>query len=55
MDKSNFLVAKISLSAISHNMNFIGFEINEDYFNIAKERIEKAQHKDKGEKNEQNN
>lgn len=28
------------LSAINHNMNFIGIELDKNYFNIAKERIE---------------
>ena len=29
------------VAAIRHNRNFIGIEIDENYFNIAKERIEK--------------
>ena len=31
------------VACINTNRNFIGFEIDEKYFNIAKERIEKAQ------------
>ena len=30
-----------ALSAIRTNRNFIGFEINEDYFNVANDRIQK--------------
>lgn len=30
------------VAAVSLNRNFIGMELNEDYFKIAKERIEKA-------------
>ena len=37
------------VSAIKHNMEFIGIELDQKYFEIAKERIYKAQHKDKGE------
>lgn len=46
--KSNFIVldpfmgiGTTGVSAINHNMDFIGIEIDENYFNIAKERIEK--------------
>jgi len=36
------------------NRNFIGIELDEEYFNIAKERIEKAQQNklSEGEENE---
>lgn len=30
------------VAAINTNRNFIGFELNEDYFNIARERLENA-------------
>ena len=33
------------VACVNTNRNFIGMEINEKYFNIAKERIEKAQNK----------
>ena len=33
------------VACINTNRNFIGIELNEKYFNIAKERIEKAQNK----------
>lgn len=36
------------VSAVKHNMNFIGIELDTKYFEIAKERIEKAV-EDKGE------
>ena len=32
--------------------NFIGIELVPEYFDIAKERIYKAQHEDKGEKDD---
>lgn len=41
-------IGTTGLSAVNHNMNFIGIEINNTYFNIAKEKIEKAV-EDKGE------
>lgn len=31
------------ISCINTNRNFIGVELDENYFNIAKERIEQAQ------------
>lgn len=37
------------VACINTNRNFIGIELDEKYFNIAKERIYKAQHEDKGE------
>jgi site-specific DNA-methyltransferase (adenine-specific) len=37
------------VACINTNRNFIGIELDKKYFEIAKERIEKAQHKDKGE------
>ena len=37
------------VSAVKHNMDFIGIELDQKYFEIAKERIYKAQHEDKGE------
>jgi site-specific DNA-methyltransferase (adenine-specific) len=37
------------VACVNINRNFIGIELDEKYFNIAKERIEKAQHEDKGE------
>ena len=36
------------VSAVKHNMDFIGIELDKKYFEIAKERIYKAQHEDKG-------
>lgn len=36
------------VACVNANRNFIGIELDEKYFNIAKERIEKAQHEDKG-------
>ena len=33
------------VASINTNRNFIGIELDENYFNIAKERIEKAQNK----------
>lgn len=32
------------VACMNTNRNFIGFELNEDYFNIAKERIETLEH-----------
>lgn len=32
------------VACMNTNRNFIGFELNEDYFNIAKERIEAIEH-----------
>ena len=37
------------VACVNTNRNFIGIELDEKYFNIAKERIYKAQHEDKGE------
>jgi site-specific DNA-methyltransferase (adenine-specific) len=37
------------VACVNTNRNFIGIELDEKYFNIAKERIEKVQHEDKGE------
>ena len=37
------------VACINTNRNFIGIELDKNYFNIAKERIYKAQHEDKGE------
>lgn len=37
------------VACINTNRNFIGIELDQKYFEIAKERIEKAQHEDKGE------
>ena len=37
------------VACINTNRNFIGIELDEKYFNIAKERIYKAQHENKGE------
>ena len=31
-----------ALACINTNRNFIGYELNEDYFNIAKDRIDTA-------------
>ena len=36
------------VACVNTNRNFIGIELDEKYFNIAKERIENAQHEDKG-------
>ena len=33
------------VACMNTNRNFIGIEINKNYFDIAKERIEKAQNK----------
>ena len=35
-------IGTTGIGAVKHNVNFIGIEIDENYFNIAKERIEKA-------------
>ena len=37
------------VACVNTNRNFIGIELDQKYFEIAKERIEKAQHEDKGE------
>ena len=37
------------VACLNTNRSFIGFEIDAEYFEIAKERIYKAQHEDKGE------
>lgn len=37
------------IACINTNRNFIGIELDKKYFEIAKERIYKAQHEDKGE------
>ena len=37
------------VACINTNRNFIGIELDQKYFEIAKERIYKAQHEDKGE------
>ena len=37
------------VACLNINRSFIGFEIDAEYFEIAKERIYKAQHEDKGE------
>ena len=37
------------VACVNTNRNFIGIELDEGYFNIAKERIYKAQHEYKGE------
>ena len=38
-------IGTTGIGAVKHNVNFIGIEIDENYFNIAKERIEKANDK----------
>ena len=42
-------IGSTGIACINTNRNFIGIELDEKYFNIAKERIYKAQHEDKGE------
>lgn len=37
------------VACVNTNRNFIGIELDKNYFEIAKERIYKAQHEDKGE------
>ena len=37
------------VACVNTNRNFIGIELDQKYFEIAKERIENAQHEDKGE------
>lgn len=37
------------VACVNTNRNFIGIELDKEYFEIAKERIYKAQHEDKGE------
>ena len=37
------------VACVNTNRNFIGIELDQKYFEIAKERIYKAQHEDKGE------
>ena len=37
------------VACVNTNRNFIGIELDQRYFEIAKERIYKAQHEDKGE------
>lgn len=32
------------VACVKHNRNFIGIELNENYFDIAKKRIEEAKH-----------
>lgn len=39
-------IGTTGLSAINHNMNFIGIEINNTYFNIARQIIEKQKDND---------
>ena len=36
------------VACVKSNRNFIGIELDEKYFNIAKERIEKAEMENKG-------
>ena len=43
------LLSSTGVACINTNRNFIGIELDEKYFNIAEERIYKAQHEDKGE------
>ena len=42
-------IGSTGIACMNTNRNFIGIELDEKYFNIAKERIYKAQHEDKGE------
>ena len=37
------------VACVNTNRNFIGIELDKNYFEIAKERIYKAKHEDKGE------
>lgn len=32
------------VACVKHNRNFIGIELNENYFDISKKRIEEAKH-----------
>lgn len=41
--------ASTGVACVNTNRNFIGIELDKKYFEIAKERIYKAQHEDKGE------
>ena len=39
------MLSSTGVACVNTNRNFIGIELDENYFNIAKERIEKAQNK----------
>ena len=43
------LLSSTGVACVNTNRNFIGIELDKNYFEIAKERIYKAQHEDKGE------
>ena len=42
-------IGSTGIACMNTNRNFIGIELDQKYFEIAKERIYKAQHEDKGE------
>ena len=42
-------IGSTGIACMNTNRNFIGIELDQEYFEIAKERIYKAQHEDKGE------
>ena len=42
-------IGSTGVACVNTNRSFIGIELDKKYFEIAKERIEKAQHEDKGE------
>lgn len=42
-------IGSTGVACVNTNRNFIGIELDQEYFEIAKERIYKAQHEDKGE------
>jgi DNA modification methylase len=37
------MINKYYINNLNTNRNFIGIELNDDYFNIAKDRIEKRE------------
>lgn len=39
------MLSSTGVACVNTNRNFIGIELSEEYYNIAKERIEKAQNK----------
>ena len=43
------MLSSTGVACVNTNRNFIGIELDKNYFEIAKERIYKAKHEDKGE------
>ena len=39
------MLSSTGVACVNTNRNFIGIELDKNYYNIAKERIEKAQNK----------